>query len=119
TVRVSYGKVAELQRRGVAHFHAIIRLDATNPDQPGTIRPPDRLGVVDLVDAVEHAATTVTFTTEPHPTRPDGWRIGWGEQTDIRVITIGGDGEVTDTMVAGYLAKYATKATEATGHTSN
>jgi hypothetical protein len=26
-VRLSYGKVAEMQRRGIVHFHAIIRLD--------------------------------------------------------------------------------------------
>jgi hypothetical protein len=26
-LRVSYAKVAEYQRRGVVHFHAIIRLD--------------------------------------------------------------------------------------------
>ncbi|MGH3386934.1 MAG: replication initiator, partial [Nocardioidaceae bacterium] len=29
------------------------------------------------------------------------------------------DGQITDTKVAGYLAKYATKATEATGHASS
>ncbi len=33
-------------------------------------------------------------------------------------IATDGSGEVTDGMVAGYLAKYATKSTEATGHTS-
>jgi hypothetical protein len=32
---------------------------------------------------------------------------------------IGERGEVTDSMVAGYLAKYATKATEVTGHSSS
>src|SRR6185369_12829753 len=37
---------------------------------------------------------------------------------DIRAINLGTDGAVTEGMVAGYLAKYATKATEATGHTS-
>jgi replication initiator protein RepSA len=30
-LRVSYGKVAEYQRRGVVHFHALIRLDALDP----------------------------------------------------------------------------------------
>ena len=36
----------------------------------------------------------------------------------MRTINLGTDGEVTDGMVAGYLAKYATKSTEATGHVS-
>ena len=30
-LRVSYGKVAEYQRRGVVHFHALIRLDGIDP----------------------------------------------------------------------------------------
>jgi hypothetical protein len=42
----------------------------------------------------------------------------WGTQFDLRVINDGIDGEVTDSMVAGYLAKYATKSTEITGHIS-
>jgi hypothetical protein len=58
------------------------------------------------------------FVTGPHPDKPSGWRIGWGTQLGIKTINLGTDGAVTDGMVAGYLAKYATKATEATGHTS-
>ena len=34
-LRVSYGKVAEYQRRGVVHFHALIRLDLRRPRRPG------------------------------------------------------------------------------------
>ncbi|MCO5967926.1 hypothetical protein NDW01_05900 [Actinoallomurus sp. WRP6H-15] len=34
---VSFAKVAEYQRRGVVHFHAVIRLDG--PDGPGRPRP--------------------------------------------------------------------------------
>ena len=37
---VSFAKVAEYQRRGVVHFHAVIRLDG--PDGPTT--PTARLG---------------------------------------------------------------------------
>ncbi|MEV4654817.1 replication initiator [Micromonospora sp. NPDC049301] len=43
--------------------------------------------------------------------------VGWGEQVDVRRINTTG-GELTDGKVAAYLAKYATKATEATGHQS-
>jgi hypothetical protein len=36
-VRVPFAKVAEYQRRGVVHFHAIIRLDG--PAGPSTAPP--------------------------------------------------------------------------------
>ncbi len=49
--------------------------------------PPGGVDAVDLVDTVEYAARTTGFTTDPHPTRPHGWHITWGEQTDVRLIT--------------------------------
>ncbi|MFU8873422.1 replication initiator [Micromonospora sp. SL4-19] len=116
-VKLSFGKVAEMQRRGVVHYHAIIRLDGIDPHDPdAVIPPPAALGVDDLAAAVEHAAATVAFTTRPHPAQPAGWRITWGEQVDVRPVNA--DGDITDGKVAGYLAKYATKSTEATGHVS-
>jgi hypothetical protein len=42
----------------------------------------------------------------------------WGEQLDVRHITEAGDeGELSAEQVAGYVAKYATKSTEALGVT--
>ncbi|RQW99345.1 replication initiator [Micromonospora globispora] len=118
-VRLSPGKVAELQARGAVHFHAIARLDGVDPDDPDKVVPPPAgFTVDDLVDAFRHAAAQIAFHTPPHPDQPNGWLITWGEQLDIRPITTGLDGDITDGMVAGYLAKYATKSTEATGHTS-
>ncbi|MFF0174788.1 replication initiator [Micromonospora profundi] len=118
-VRLSPGKVAELQARGAVHFHAIARLDGVDGQNPDAIVPPPAgFGVDELVDALRHAARHVTFHTPAHPDRPEGWPITWGEQVDLEPITTDGTGEVTDGMVAGYLAKYATKSTEATGHTS-
>jgi hypothetical protein len=59
------------------------------------------------------------FTTDAHPTRPGGWQIGWGTKgMDARPITVAVEGAITDTMVAAYLEKYATKSTEDTGHLS-
>jgi hypothetical protein len=116
--RLSFGKAAELQRRAVVHFHAIIRLDGNDPYRTGTFPPPAGLDAQDLVDAVDQAVATVAFTTIPHPTNPDGWPIRWGPQVDVRLVTVAADGDVTDAMVAAYLAKYATKSTENTGHTS-
>lgn len=118
-VRLSPGKVAELQARGAVHFHAIARLDGIDPTDPDNIvPPPPGFTVDDLVDALRHAARQIAFHTPPHPDRPEGWPIAWGEQIDLEPIATDGSGEVTDGMVAGYLAKYATKSTEATGHTS-
>ncbi|MFG2069262.1 replication initiator [Micromonospora tulbaghiae] len=118
-VRLSPGKVAELQARGAVHFHAIARVDGVDPTDPQAIvPPPPGFTVDDLVDALRHAARQIAFHTPPHPDRPDGWPIAWGEQVDLEPIATDGSGEVTDGMVAGYLAKYATKSTEATGHTS-
>jgi hypothetical protein len=120
-VRLSHGKAAEMQRRGAVHFHALIRLDGIDPADPtAVVPPPPGIGIGDLVDAL-HAAAAVTFTTPAHPDRPGGWPIGWGDPDkglDIRPITLSGTGAVTDGMAAGYLAKYATKSTEATGHSS-
>ncbi|KAB1102663.1 MULTISPECIES: replication initiator [Micromonospora] len=118
-VRLSPGKVAELQARGAVHFHAIARLDGVDPTDPqAVVPPPAGFTVDDLIDALRHAARHIAFHTPPHPDRPDGWPIAWGEQVDLEPIATDGSGEVTDGMVAGYLAKYATKSTEATGHTS-
>lgn len=118
-VRVSHGKAAEFQIRGAVHFHALLRLDGVDPHDPHAIAPPPAgITSADLEDAIRHAAARVAFTTPPHPDQPEGWQIGWGQQLDIRHISLSGRGEVTDEMVAGYLAKYATKSTEPTGHRS-
>jgi hypothetical protein len=54
--------------------------------------------------------------------RPDGTTLslGWGPQLDLREVTPAAraqieddDGEITDAVLAGYIAKYATKGTGA------
>ncbi|WP_307815761.1 replication initiator, partial [Planobispora rosea] len=106
---LSFAKVAEYQRRGVVHFHAVIRLDG--PDGPAS--PPPAWASADaLADAVRHAASTVSVTV-PDITDEPARVLRWGEQLDIRPITMGG--ELTDQAVAGYIAKYATKAAECVG----
>ncbi|MEW2376784.1 replication initiator [Micromonospora sp. NPDC047812] len=115
----AHGKAAEFQARAAVHFHALVRLDGVHPTDPTTVVPPPAgFTVTDLDDALRHAAVQVAFHTPGHPDRADGWPIAWGEQLDIRPISLTGGGEVTDSMVAGYLAKYATKSTEITGHRS-
>ena len=118
-VRVSHGKAAEYQARGAVHFHALLRLDGLDDDDHARLLPPPPgLTVADLEDATRLAAASVTVTTPPHPASPGGWLIGWGDELDVRIITMRGTGTVTDLMVASYLAKYSTKGTEVTGHAS-
>ncbi|GAA4456145.1 replication initiator [Phytohabitans houttuyneae] len=118
-VRLSFGKAAEMQRRGVVHFHAIVRLDGIDPTDPtAVVPPPAGIDADDLKAIIDRVARTVGFTTEPHPAQPAGWQIGWGDQVLTKVITVAGRGEVTDAQVASYLAKYATKSTEVTGATA-
>ena len=118
-IRLSHGKAAEYQARGVAHFHALFRLDGYHPGHPDALLPPPPgITVADLEDVIRHVAGHISYTTPPHPARPDGWLLIWGGQLDVRIITVRGTGTVTDLMVASYLAKYATKGTEVTGHAS-
>jgi hypothetical protein len=118
-VRVSHGKAAEFQARGAVHFHVLLRLDGVDPDDPDAVTPPPAgITAADLDDAIHQAAGKVRFATRPHPVQPAGWLITWGEQVDVRIVSMRGSNPVTDAMVAGYLAKYSTKGTEITGHTS-
>ena len=115
-VRLSYAKVAEFQARGLVHFHAIFRLDATTAD--GQLVPP-ALGAEQLLDAIQAAAST-WFATVTHPARPGGWDIRWGAQLDTRTIALpAAGGQAANIAVASYLAKYATKSTEAVGTVSS
>ncbi|MFE3328531.1 replication initiator protein RepSA [Streptomyces sp. NPDC059176] len=112
--RLSYGKVAEFQKRGAIHFHAVIRLDG--PDGPDT--PPPSWATVQLLTDAIRAATThsYTSTTVPAADNQPARTFRWGRQLDIRPIRAFGDGsDITEQAVASYVAKYATKAAENTG----
>ena len=118
TVRLQYVKVAEFQRRGAIHFHALIRLDGRIPgDNMAVVPPAPGLDADTIAVLISEVAAETEFTTPAHPNRPEGWSIGWGSQIDVRTIELG-SGDLTEGHAAGYLAKYATKATEDTGHTS-
>ncbi|MFA1546788.1 replication initiator [Actinomadura chokoriensis] len=106
---VSFAKVAEYQRRGLVHFHAVIRLDG--PGGPNA-SPPAWASLDLLKAAVEHAAGAVTVSTPAAGDVPATEHV-WGSQIDVRPIAT--SGELTDTAVAGYIAKYATKAAECVG----
>jgi hypothetical protein len=107
----AYAKVAENQARGAIHLHAIIRLDAAPPaDDPGRLAPPPAWADAELLaDAIRQAAAEVAVACPL-----GGPSLRWGDQLDLHPI---GDtsGELTAATVAGYVAKYATKATEGLG----
>jgi hypothetical protein len=64
-----------------------------------------------LTAAIDQAVRAITVVT---PTAPGltARTLTWGREHDTRPITTGG---LTDSKVAGYVAKYATKAAECTG----
>ncbi|MEU7164266.1 replication initiator protein RepSA [Streptomyces morookaense] len=114
TARLSYAKVAEFQKRGAIHFHAVIRLDG--PDGPGT--PPPSWASVDLLTDAIRAASQHPYTSASVPAAGNqpARTFRWGTQLDARPVKAFGDGsEITEQAVASYVAKYATKAAENTG----
>jgi hypothetical protein len=118
-VRISFAKVAEYQKRGAVHFHAIIRLDAASDcGCPACVAPPPARFTADLLErAVRQAAATVAVPC-PMVEEDQGVTLiaRWGEQLDVRhIIESGDEGELSAEQVAGYVAKYATEATEALG----
>src|SRR4051794_13999332 len=119
-VRVSYVKVAEFQRRGALHFHCVLRLDGRS--ETGELEAPDgAFGTGLLIDAATAAARHVSVCS-PAPEDRGGVlpgfaagqarEIRWGTQIEVRELdTFGSDAA----SCAGYIAKYATKSTEAVG----
>lgn len=111
---MSFAKVAEYQKRGAVHFHAVIRIDGpTGGDTPA---PPWATAEL-LTDAIRTATAKVRVdgpTIDGH-----AHTFTFGRQLDVRTIRSAdfNDGqELTERAVAAYIAKYATKGAEtATG----
>jgi hypothetical protein len=118
-VRISYAKVAEFQKRGAIHFHVVIRLDAaTDCRCAGCLAPPpERFTATLLEKALRQAVAAVGVSCPPLEDGGPAQYARWGEQLDVRNITTAEDeaGELSAEQVAGYIAKYATKATESFG----
>lgn len=124
-VRVQFAKVAEFQRRGVVHFHAIVRLDGVHPTTSYPA-PPAFVAVDHLVAAARAAVRSTHSVAAPLPGDSEPRMLAWGKQFDIRPIVRRTDvygnlaessesldfGPLSDRAVAAYIAKYATKATE-------
>ncbi|MEU9850707.1 replication initiator [Streptomyces sp. NPDC047985] len=112
--RLSFAKVAEYQKRGAVHFHAVIRLDGP---EGGDTAPPTWATTELLADAIRAAATAARIDGPEIDGRSHTFVFGC--QLDIRPIRTAdfNDGqELTERAVAAYIAKYATKGAEtATG----
>ncbi|WP_030993890.1 replication initiator [Streptomyces sp. NRRL F-6677] len=112
-LKVSYAKVAEYQRRGAVHFHAVIRLDGPEGAED---TPPAWATTELLTDAIRTAAR---LAETPGPVL-DGhaYAFRFGTQLDVRPIRsadFAGTSELSSRAVAAYIAKYATKGAETAG----
>jgi hypothetical protein len=81
------------------------------PDGPTTSAPPGAdLGL--LTESLQAAVSSVRLRGSDLGVD----EIAWGSQADIRAVAMDDqEGHLSDQAVASYLAKYATKAAEATG----
>ncbi|MFJ4629114.1 replication initiator [Streptomyces sp. NPDC088847] len=112
--RISFAKVAEYQKRGAVHFHAVIRIDGP---EGGDTSPPTWATAELLTDAIESAATAARVNGPEIDGRTHAF--AFGRQLDVRSIQsadFDNGQELTERAVAAYIAKYATKGAEtATG----
>jgi len=119
---VQYAKVGEYQRRGVVHFHALVRLDG--PRTPVGFAPAPCLDAAHLAELVQAAAAGVRLTV-PGVDADDLSRVlVFGRQGDARPVRVSRrthdpDHALAPEQVAGYLAKYATKSATESGSRGN
>lgn len=93
---LSYVKVVELQRRGVPHFHAVIRVDGATA-----------LTAADLAPIIHQAAASIRLDVPS--LGGELVTLRFGSHTDVQPLRFH-PGEDDDRRVASYLAKYVTKS---------
>jgi hypothetical protein len=78
--------VAECQRRGVVHVHALIRLDARDPANPDAIlAPPPAVIAHDLGELVA-SVTAIGFRIQDYPDPTHSWPIACDPQLAVQPI---------------------------------
>ena len=97
-LRLSYLKVAEFQRRGLVHFHVVLRADGPEPFSP----PPPSITAALLTEVTEEVVARFSIST-PHGA------VAWGREFHVADAAAL---ERDDLRIAAYLAKYATKTTD-------
>ncbi|MEU1804345.1 replication initiator [Streptomyces sp. NPDC019937] len=112
SLRISYAKVAEYQKRAAVHVHAVVRLDgAHGPDDP-----PPAWATAEVLTAVVRTAAAAVRLTIPYSAALGEHELRWGSELDARPLRAFGDGEgLADDAVAAYVAKYVTKGATDTG----
>ena len=96
--RLSYLKVAEVQRRGLIHLHVILRIDGSDED-PGS--PPPGLSTGVLSETLRRVLREIEIVGL------DGSVVRWGEQLKIDDLAEPDESN----HVSSYLAKYSVKST--------
>lgn len=100
--QLNYLKIAEVQRRGLIHIHAVFRIDG--PEGPNS-PPPSWItverGMVSIAEVIR--VTTISGDNDES--------FKWGSQFDIQELVTTSD---SGRKVTAYLAKYATKTTDGT-----
>jgi hypothetical protein len=98
--RLNYLKVAEFQRRGLVHFHVVVRADGpTAAESPA----PEWLTTELLAQQLRRLVRTATYRA------PSGIYASWGPQLGLIDLA---STEDESRKVSSYLAKYATKSTD-------
>ncbi|MFE2635601.1 replication initiator [Streptomyces scopuliridis] len=106
TVRISYAKVAEYQKRAAVHVHAVVRLDGAHG--PGT--PPPAWATAEVLTAVVLTAAAAVRLRSSYSSALGEHELRWGSQLDARPLrAFGGREGLADDAVAAYVAKYVTK----------
>ncbi len=98
--QLHYLKVAEVQRRGLAHFHCVLRLDG--PKSIDADPPP--WASTELLERV--VRSSIERGSAPDL---DGGLVRWGRIYDIQDLALREEEAV---KVAAYVAKYAAKTTD-------
>jgi hypothetical protein len=98
--QLHYLKVAEVQRRGLAHFHCVLRLDG-----PETVdAEPPLWASVELLERVVRSSIERGWAPDL-----DGRPVRWGRVYDIQDLA---QREEEAVKVAAYVAKYSAKTTD-------
>jgi hypothetical protein len=109
TARVRFAKVAEFQRRGVVHYHAIVRIDgAEGAEAPPPSRCTTKLLARIVAAAVKAASVALPRALLMELAEGTPVKLRWGTQREVAGLD-----RHTCAAAAGYIAKYATKAIEA------
>ena len=98
--QVHYLKVAEMQRRGLVHFHLVLRADGPVEIAEPT---PEWLTIELLHQVVGQAIRRSAAVA------PDGQIFRWGRRLDVQELAIESN---NGAAISSYLAKYVTKTTD-------